>query len=244
MSNNELEYKNILELFANIQGEGIFVGTPSLFVRFRGCNLKCDWCDTKYSWENENSNIAQYNCTDAIIFMNNIKDYRHVVLTGGEPLLHQDELVKIIDACYDKVFTIETNGTLRPSKELEKRMSYVGFWSVSPKLDSICDLKNIIDDVEYWAKIIKTSDRKLFDELRYKQGQFKFVIRNNLDLQKLICIKEFCNDVDIIVQPDGRREDYNNACRQLAEDVIKSTCTWARVIPQIHRICWNKERGR
>ena len=42
----------ISEIFYSIEGEGIEIGRPEIFVRLSGCNLRCEWCDTKYAWEN------------------------------------------------------------------------------------------------------------------------------------------------------------------------------------------------
>ena len=74
----------ISEIFYSIQGEGRLVGTPSVFIRTSGCNLRCVWCDTPYtSWTPE----GEKRSVDEIV--NEVEKYphRHVVLTGGEPLL-------------------------------------------------------------------------------------------------------------------------------------------------------------
>jgi 7-carboxy-7-deazaguanine synthase len=74
----------VSELFYSIQGEGKLVGVPSVFVRASGCNLRCSWCDTPYaSWEPEGEElpVAQ--------IVRRVSEFRarHVVLTGGEPLI-------------------------------------------------------------------------------------------------------------------------------------------------------------
>lgn len=74
----------ISEIFYSIQGEGRLIGTPSVFVRTSGCNLRCVWCDTPYtSWTPQ----GQKRSVQEIV--NEVEKYphRHVVLTGGEPLL-------------------------------------------------------------------------------------------------------------------------------------------------------------
>mgnify|MGYP000600351849 CR=1 FL=1 len=81
--------KKINEIFYSLQGEGFHVGTPAVFVRFSGCNLKCDFCDTQHeqgrmmSDEEILAEVEKYPC-------------RMVILTGGEP---------------GKYVCIETNGT-------------------------------------------------------------------------------------------------------------------------------------
>ena len=77
----------ISEIFYSIQGEGRLVGVPSVFVRTSGCNLRCRWCDTPYtSWKPEGKtwSIKKILCEIARY------PTRHVVVTGGEPLLAPD----------------------------------------------------------------------------------------------------------------------------------------------------------
>lgn len=74
----------ISEIFYSIQGEGRLLGVPSVFIRTSGCNLRCRWCDTPYtSWRPEGTSWS----VDKIL--GEIAKYptRHVVITGGEPLL-------------------------------------------------------------------------------------------------------------------------------------------------------------
>jgi len=77
----------ISEIFYSIQGEGRLVGVPSVFVRTSGCNLRCRWCDTPYtSWKPEGKSWSIKN------ILCEVARYptRHVVITGGEPLLAPD----------------------------------------------------------------------------------------------------------------------------------------------------------
>jgi 7-carboxy-7-deazaguanine synthase len=77
----------ISELFYSIQGEGKLAGVPSAFVRVSGCNLRCVWCDTPYaSWRPEGEDIP----VDEIVRRVETFPGRHVVITGGEPLIMPD----------------------------------------------------------------------------------------------------------------------------------------------------------
>jgi len=74
----------IAEIFYSIQGEGILVGTPSVFVRTSGCNLRCVWCDTPYtSWAPEGEEMT----VEAILDEVRRHPARYVVVTGGEPMI-------------------------------------------------------------------------------------------------------------------------------------------------------------
>ena len=77
----------IAEIFYSIQGEGILVGTPSVFVRTSGCNLRCVWCDTPYtSWAPEGEEMT----VEAILEEVRRHPARYVVVTGGEPMIAPD----------------------------------------------------------------------------------------------------------------------------------------------------------
>src|SRR4051794_17602892 len=100
----------IAEIFYSVQGEGCLVGMPSVFVRASGCNLRCVWCDTPYtSWlpEGEEWKVEQ--------IQREISKYpsRHVVVTGGEPLLASDleELTTELKQS-GKHITVETAATI------------------------------------------------------------------------------------------------------------------------------------
>ncbi|WP_304211730.1 radical SAM protein [Phocaeicola plebeius] len=96
--------KKINEIFYSLQGEGFHVGTPAVFVRFSGCNLKCEFCDTRHeegvmmSDEEIVEQVCQYPC-------------KTVILTGGEPGLWVDEDLVAALHKVGKYVCIETNGT-------------------------------------------------------------------------------------------------------------------------------------
>lgn len=115
----------VQERFVSLQGEGILAGTPSSFVRVSGCNLRCSWCDSPAtSWAPRGETVP---LRDLVAFCET--GPRHVVLTGGEPLLHPavGELSRRLNAAGHHV-TIETAGTV----DLEGL--HCDLVSLSPKL--------------------------------------------------------------------------------------------------------------
>ncbi|QYY36133.1 7-carboxy-7-deazaguanine synthase QueE [Ruficoccus sp. ZRK36] len=141
------------ELFESLQGEGVSVGTPSVFVRLSLCNLHCRWCDTAYTWNWEGTpyphdadtaqHARKYRREEEIIELNtrevvqHILSYkaRNIVLTGGEPLVQGRELAALATQLRETDpgyrFEVETNGTLTPPPALD---SLVAQYNVSPKL--------------------------------------------------------------------------------------------------------------
>lgn len=125
------------DLFASIQGEGKYMGVPSIFVRVSGCNLRCVFkdsiCDTPYS--SFRPEKSSYTVLDILKFVDEREKIQHVVITGGEPLLYRNEedfrgLIKELNN-RNKFITIETNGT---QKMLDPLNFKIGLYSVSPKL--------------------------------------------------------------------------------------------------------------
>lgn len=99
----------ISEIFYSLQGEGKNQGAPCLFIRFAGCNLRCDWCDTEYALTGGTEMSA-----DAVITEIMRTNPGHICITGGEPLLQTDTLLPLLAELKKKNISIEieTNGTL------------------------------------------------------------------------------------------------------------------------------------
>ncbi len=140
------------EIFASIQGEGVTCGTPSVFVRLALCNLRCAWCDTAYTWDWKRYDETRETVAlpaDAVLrrvlelasggatpsgVAHGVGQRRiqTVVVTGGEPLIQQRELVPLLTAlkAAGMRIEVETNGTLVPLEVA----GLVDQWNVSPKL--------------------------------------------------------------------------------------------------------------
>src|SRR5688500_6415828 len=86
------------EIFASVQGEGISTGVPSVFVRLAECNLICNWCDTKYTWDwMYHDRYREVMTLDHAAVIDRVVELagggtRNLVITGGEPTLHQDDI--------------------------------------------------------------------------------------------------------------------------------------------------------
>ncbi len=128
----------IAEIFRSLQGEGRLTGTESIFIRTSGCNLRCRFCDTRYaSWEPEGDYLSVEEViakVEKLVARDGLSDngseVRHVVVTGGEPML----LPEIVPLCAElrrrgMHVTIETAGTRYQPVECD-------VMAVSPKLSN------------------------------------------------------------------------------------------------------------
>jgi 7-carboxy-7-deazaguanine synthase len=111
----------ICEIFTSIQGESTFAGRPCTFIRLSGCNLRCGYCDTKYSYDN-GIEMELGNILDRVASFG----VRLVEVTGGEPLLQGEEANSLITELLDKghEVLVETNGSMS-IEELDKRATVI-----------------------------------------------------------------------------------------------------------------------
>ena len=153
----------VSEIFYSIEGEGIEIGRPEIFIRLAKCNLRCEWCDTKYSWNNgEEMNIRE--------IINEITKHpcRNISITGGEPLLQKEDLSKLIQRLKKMGYWIQinTNGTIF-DKRIFELVDLVS-------MDGKCPTSKMKSDLNI---LKKTND------LFRSKSQFKFIISNEEDYQ-------------------------------------------------------------
>jgi 7-carboxy-7-deazaguanine synthase len=212
---------HVSEIFRSIEGEGQYIGFPTVFVRLTGCNLRCKWCDTKYALEG-----GEYlKVTELIRRVSEIKKEGDIIsFTGGEPLLQQEVIEEFIKLNEENNFyIIETNGTIIPSGFLKGS----AFFEISPKLknsgQSISyDLSWVSSLLGHYHIKFVVLEEKDFDEIDELVEKFK------LEKEK------------ISIQPNGLVSDYNGEMLKVVE--------WCkergyRFVPQLHRILWGLKRG-
>jgi len=211
----------IAEIYESLQGEGLLAGMPSTFVRTSGCNLRCIWCDTPFtSWQPEGRELAVAEILTAVDEL----APRHVVLTGGEPLLY----TQVADLCRGfrgagRHVTVETAGTVLP-------MAADGLFdlvSISPKLVSATPPE---DTPGGWAARHAGARRR--DEVIRRlvasaPHQLKFVVETNADLDEALrWLDDLGQDVDrdrVFLMPQARTPEeleprtawLANECRRL-----------------------------
>ena len=99
---------HLIELYKSVQGESSFTGLPCIFVRFAGCNLRCAWCDSEYTF----AGGKPFTQDEVIAQVESLAPCKLVEFTGGEPMLQARELLPLMDALLARGFTLmmETSG--------------------------------------------------------------------------------------------------------------------------------------
>jgi len=150
----------IAEIFHSLQGEGLYLGEPTTFVRFAGCNLDCGYCDTPLAKAGDKSIAMEVSGVLAeIVGVTKAGDF--VSLTGGEPLLQADFIAALIPGLKERGHRLylETNGTL--FKELASILSGLDVVSMDIKPPTACG-KDLWDMQQ---KFLQTARDKVFVKL-------------------------------------------------------------------------------
>jgi organic radical activating enzyme len=192
-------------VFATLQGEGITTGYPSVFLRLHYCNLTCGvprgWqCDTGYTWDRTRPEFWQepenWSYDETVLrieqgwqesFGNN--ESKRLVITGGEPLIQQCKIAKLLERLSGWEVEIETNGTIIPIPELHHCQ-----FNCSPKLAN----SGILLKRRYKPEVLRIIDR-------LPKSQFKFVVLEPADLEEVNRIVNECalNPKKILIMPEG-----------------------------------------
>lgn len=224
----------ISEIFYSLQGEGVLVGTPSVFVRSSGCNLRCVWCDTPYtSWAPEGEEWS----VDEILSRVLASHARHVVVTGGEPMIAPD-IVPLTAALREAGLhiTIETAGTVWASVACD-------VMSLSPKLAHSTPFTReggrwaaTHERLRYQPEVL----RRLMEAYEY---QMKFVVERAEDLAeiKVVVAETGAASERVVLMSEGTgAETLRERGRWIAEICKREGY---RYTPRLHVELWGARRG-
>jgi 7-carboxy-7-deazaguanine synthase len=212
----------VSETFLSIQGEGKLTGVPSFFVRVAGCNLRCGWCDTPYaSWDAQGEPVALQALVDAA----KATPARHVVLTGGEPMMFaQIESLSAMMREAGMHITVETAGTIA-------RKLACDLMSISPKLASSAPGTGECPDPRDPGGVWRTRHeaRRLdFGALQflidtYPDRQLKFVVLGREDLrevEEVLSKLERWKADDVMLMPEGVTPTSPEMKRWVSEECV------------------------
>jgi len=210
---NPLEQKlKINEIFYSIQGESSFAGLPTVFIRTTACNLRCTYCDTKYSY-NEGEFMTLEN------ILQSVKDHgaEYVCITGGEPLL-QKEIHILINILCDAGYkvSLETSG----SKSIK---------NVDPRVKIILDVKTPDSGA---------ADSFLFENIDFSNEttEYKFVIcsEKDFDWSENFCRQQnLSKKFTVLFSPSHAQVSE----RWLAEKILQNKLK-VRLHLQQHKYIW------
>lgn len=225
----------VSEVFASIQGEGILAGVPSLFVRATGCNLRCVWCDTPYtSWESEGE---EWPLERILSWVKSHPAYRHVVLTGGEPMLfaETEPLTRALHELGLHV-TIETAGTLIRDVACD-------LMSISPKLANSTPWQRGSGEWAERHEQLRIQPHVLTSLMRNFDYQLKFVVSSPDDLEEIERLAEQLHAAPqrILLMPEGiEAAVLNERAAWLVEEC--KLRGW-RFCPRLHVLLYGNRRG-
>lgn len=229
---NKQPKTDLIEIFSSLQGEGVFVGTKQIFIRFAGCNLNCSFCDTKK--EPVIKGITAERVVAGVMDLQRRYGLHHSIsLTGGEPLLHAGFLECLLPSLKEKNFKIylETNGTL--SEALKKILRYIDIIAMDIKLPSSADIPPL------WERHIE------FLKLAIIRDIFiKVVVTENTSEDDILkardIVERFDKDIVFILQPASvdSKGSFKIPKEKLFAyfDLAKERLQDVRIIPQMHKI--------
>ncbi|MFH2068073.1 MAG: 7-carboxy-7-deazaguanine synthase QueE [Candidatus Omnitrophota bacterium] len=222
----------INELFFSVQGEGIFIGYPQVFVRFAGCNLSCRYCDLPETLPVKK--ITAPKLIDRILTITKEKGSVHSVsLTGGEPLLQADFLNGFLPRLKRRKLPVylETNGTL--PEELKKIGKQLNFIAMDLKIPSATE------QASCWCV-----HRHFLEECQRFPSQIfvKVVVTSNTDSSEINhaakLVRKINAKIPLIIQPaldrNGEPEVSGQKLTHLFQAAFKILST-TRLIPPVHR---------
>ncbi len=206
----------LIEIFRSLQGEGVLIGTPTVFVRLAGCNLACSWCDTTFALAG-----GKEKKVEEVVSLVRVYNLPYVCITGGEPLI-QEETYDLVDRLLREGFhvTLETNGSL-PINQLpctESLLISMDIKCPSSRMSERMCLTNI--------------------ELLSATDQLKFVVADERDVifaEAMLRSHEV--NCPVIFSPVGGLN-----LKPVAEFVLERRLN-VRVLPQLHKLIWGEERG-
>lgn len=227
----------VSEIFYSIQGEGELLGVPSVFVRFSGCNLRCNWCDTPFaSWEPEGEQLS----IDQILERIATHPARHVVLTGGEPMIAPEirELAAAIKRLGHHI-TIETAATIPPA-DIACDLA-----SLSPKLRNSAPDDRLPDAWRERHEKTRWQPEVVRAWLRGYTYQLKFVVASPADVEEIeALLRELGEPVapaKILLMPEGTTPAALHSRAGWLSELCKAR--GHRYAPRLHIELYGNRRG-
>ena len=220
MDDNKVSYK-VVEKFVSINGEGTRAGQLAVFIRLKGCNLDCSFCDTK--WANQADAKHELSTVEELVDYVVRSGVKNVTLTGGEPLL-QDNIHVLINSLIDagRDVEIETNGSVELKRFKERCPANVTF-TMDYKLGG-----------SGMEKFMCLDNMSLLSE----QDTVKFVVGSISDLDRARQVIEeyqLCGRCNVYISPVFGSIELND----IVEYMKTNRMNQVNMQIQMHKVIWN-----
>jgi len=207
----------VYSIFRSLQGEGLSIGSPTVFIRTSGCPLRCTYCDTTQAYDKgEEMSLEQ--------IMKKVSKLKakHVCLTGGEPMM-QREAPKLVQMLVDEGYRVvlETNGAML--------------------LDDLPSVETLTISMDIKCPSSGESGKMLFENIEFlgPTDQLKLIISDGRDYEYAKeVLRKYAPKCEVIFTPVGGTD-----LKDLAEKVLEDGLD-VRVLPQLHKIIWGDEDNR
>jgi 7-carboxy-7-deazaguanine synthase len=232
----------VYEIFASIQGEGIYCGQRQTFVRLAGCNLACDYCDTAAARDpnpptcqielvpgsGEVTEIANPMTVEHVAGYCRDFERNVVTITGGEPLVQADFVELLLGELKTAglLTHLETNGTL--FRELAGVVRHIDVVAMDMKLPSAAGSDDCWDEHERFLEI--ASGTELFVKVVVSAATTEGEIRRCSDLISFVD-----RYIPLVIQPVTGAQTPSGELLMKLQDVASEKLADARVIPQCHK---------
>lgn len=213
------------------QGEGKSTGLAVMFIRLAMCNLRCVWCDTKYTWDWQNfDRTKEVHEMSISQILSQLKktDVKAVVISGGEPFLQQKQLTQLLRELKTLGYwvEIETNGTIIPTPEFVQLIDQI---NCSPKLANSGDLEKL-----------RLKPLALQALQATGKANFKFVMSSQIDVFEVLQLVRKYSLKEIYLMPEGVTKE----ALAEKEELVKYVCqaTGFKFSPRLH-VTSTQQRG-
>lgn len=228
----------INEVFTSIEGEGIYLGTKTLFIRFAGCPLKCFWCDTPYALSLNDGKEYEIEEAKRLIDKNIMTNTFKVNLTGGEPLLQYKAVYEIAKHLKSKGLTTYLESSCYDAN----RFDYILPWIDICKIEFKTNNSNAVRKENY-EKLVNENLQCLHDALSNKKITYIKIVISNKDNPKdiKIILDKIFKRVDeemiygFVLQPAYGVEPSMKQMLEIYDEVYKYY-RGVRIIPQIQKV--------
>ena len=229
----------VSEIFTSIEGEGIFVGKKTLFIRFSGCHLKCKWCDTKYALPLDSGTEYQIDEIKDLI-IRELQPFTHKVnFTGGEPLLQSEAVIELADFI-KKQTNLKTyiESSCFDSELFSKVLPFIDICKIEFKT---ADSK-VVENEEYESLLLNEIKCLELAVESNKTTYIKIVVTNSTDLESFKNLVYNISKkikpskiVGFIIQPSHGVDQPTINKLLDTYDIVQPMFPEVRIIPQLHK---------